>query len=99
MASWTFITNHGAVLALIGQRQQITTREISGRLGITERSVMRIIKDLEMAGYITRTREGRSNLYQVNRSAPLRRFAERDVAIGDLLQALGEDRSAAVPNS
>ncbi len=99
MASWTFITNHGAVLALIGQRQQITTREISGRLGITERSVMRIIKDLEIAGYITRTRAGRSNLYQVNRSAPLRRFAERDVAIGDLLQALGEDRSAAVPNS
>jgi hypothetical protein len=32
MPKWTFITNHGAVLALIDQRRQITAREIAATL-------------------------------------------------------------------
>lgn len=88
MSSWTFITNHGAVLALVGQHERITTREIAAELGITERSVLRIIKDLETAGYIRRRREGRANHYQVNAEAPLRRRERRDVAVGELLKVL-----------
>ncbi|HEX6385452.1 MAG TPA: winged helix-turn-helix transcriptional regulator [Anaerolineae bacterium] len=90
MTSWTFITNHGAVLALVGQRGRITAREIAAELGITERSVLRIIKDLEEAGYIRKRREGRSNRYEVNRNAPLRRSERRDVAVGELLKVLGD---------
>jgi DNA-binding CsgD family transcriptional regulator len=41
MSEWTFITRHGAVLALIGQHSRITAREIASRLGITERYVRR----------------------------------------------------------
>ncbi|MDX1417339.1 MAG: helix-turn-helix domain-containing protein [Candidatus Promineifilaceae bacterium] len=92
MSSWTFITNHGAVLALIGQYGQITAREIAAELDITERSVMRIINDLESEGYIERQREGRVNVYQVNGQVPLRRKDIRDVMIGDLLNIL-ESRS------
>jgi uncharacterized membrane protein len=73
MSSWTFITNHGAVLALIGQYGQITARDIATELGITERSVLRIIKDLETEGYIQIERDGRVNRYLVNNEAPLRR--------------------------
>ncbi|MFL7838984.1 MAG: helix-turn-helix transcriptional regulator [Candidatus Promineifilaceae bacterium] len=88
MTSWTFITNHGAVLALIGQQDQITAREIAKELGITERSVMRIIKDLESEGYIDRERNGRVNIYRVNTNIPLRRQGKRDIMIGDLLAVL-----------
>jgi DNA-binding transcriptional ArsR family regulator len=88
MSAWTFITNHGAVLALIGQKGQITAREIAMELGITERSVMRIIKDLENEGYIDRERDGRVNIYRVNTNVPLRRRDKRDVMIGDLLKLL-----------
>jgi Mn-dependent DtxR family transcriptional regulator len=88
MTAWTFITNYGAVLALIGQKGQITAREIALELGITERSVMRIIKDLEMEGYIDRERKGRVNIYRVNTDVPLRRLDKRDVMIGDLLNLL-----------
>lgn len=88
MTNWTFITNHGAVLALIGQYGQITGREIASELGITERSVMRIIKDLENEGYIGRQRDGRVNIYRVNTEVPLRRRDKRYVMIGDLLQVL-----------
>ena len=54
MSTLTFTTNHGAVLALIGKHGPITAREIAAKLGITERSVMRIIKDLENEAYIQR---------------------------------------------
>ena len=88
MPTWTFITNHGAVLALMAQHGQITAREIASELGITERTVHRIISELEAEGYIERTREGRINRYEVNHELPLRRSETRDVAIGELLRTL-----------
>lgn len=91
MASWTFITNHGAVLALIGRFRQITARDISTELGITERSVLRIIKDLETEGYVQIEREGRANRYTINAKAPLRRQETRDVIVGELLDILAKE--------
>lgn len=88
MASWTFITNHGAVLALIGRYGQITARDISAELGITERSVIRIIKDLATEGYIQIEREGRANRYTINSQAPLRRYEARDIIVSELLEVL-----------
>ncbi len=91
MSSWTFITNHGAVLALIGRYSQITAREIATELGVTERTVMRIIRDLEAEAYIRTKREGRMNHYEVNVQAPLRRQDARDVVVGELLTVLQND--------
>jgi predicted transcriptional regulator len=88
LAEWTFITNHGAVLTLINRHEKITTREIAGRLSITERSVIRIIKDLEKAGYICKQRIGRSNQYTINHETKLRSRSVRDIAVGDLLLVL-----------
>ena len=88
MPVWTFITNHGAVLALAAQHGQITAREIAQELGITERSVHRIISDLESGGYLERKREGRLNWYEVDHALPLRRKAQVDTAVGDLLKVL-----------
>jgi DNA-binding IclR family transcriptional regulator len=88
MADWTFITNHGAVLASIAEHGQITAREIAARLGITERSVHRIIADLEEAGYVVKERSSRTNRYQVNPGQGLRRPEASDIAVGDLLRIL-----------
>lgn len=88
MSEWTFITNHGMVLILISRTGQITTREIASELGITERSVQRIIKDLEAAGYVRKQRIGRRNHYAVNPDAPLRWEHIRDASVGSLLQSL-----------
>lgn len=88
MADWTFITNHGAVLALVGQEAEITAREIAVRLNITERSVRRIIKDLEESDYLVINRVGRVNHYKVKKGRPLRRPEARDVVVGELLNVL-----------
>ena len=76
------------MLALVAHHGQITSREIASTLNITERSVLRIIKDLEDGGYLERFREGRQNYYKVDPKAPLRREDARHVAIGDLLGLL-----------
>jgi len=89
--SWTFITNHGAVLAMIGQHKTITAREMAGELNITERSVLRIISDLENEGYIVKVKEGRTNRYEIHETVPLRRQDQRHVDIGDLLKVLSHE--------
>lgn len=88
MPSWAFITNHGAVLIIVSQRPMVTAREMSHQLGITERAVLRIVADLDDAGYLSRTREGRTNSYKVNQDLPLPRPMLKGVAVGDLLDAL-----------
>ena len=88
MANWTFITNHGAVLLAISRRDRITAREIAAEIGITERSVMRIINDLEAARYIERYREGRRNIYHINYEVSLRQEITRDTAVGESLRVL-----------
>jgi DNA-binding MarR family transcriptional regulator len=85
---WTFITNHAAVLNLLNREEHLTSREIASALGITERSVVRIIKDLELEGYITRRKEGRENRYTVNTDLPLRRNDQREVSVDELLQLI-----------
>jgi DNA-binding Lrp family transcriptional regulator len=88
MSTWSFVTNHGGVLILVAKYPQITAREIAGHLGITERSVLRIISDLEAEGYLKRTRDGRVNSYEVKADLPLRRPELREVVVGELLNAL-----------
>lgn len=85
---WTFITNHAAVLTLLDGEEQLTSREIALALGITERSVVRIIKDLETDGYVTKRREGRENRYTVNNDLPLRREDQQEVQVRKLLQLI-----------
>ncbi len=88
MSDWTFITNHGAVLNIIKHHKMITTRELAEKLGITERTVIRIINDLETEGYITKHRDGRLNHYKTQNGLTLRKDALRDIAVNDLLEVL-----------
>lgn len=88
---WTFITNHAAVLTLLDRDEQMTSREIALVLGITERSVVRIIKDLETDGYVTKRKEGRENRYTVNKELPLRRDDQQEVQVRKLLQLISHE--------
>ncbi len=85
---WTFITNHAAVLTMLDREGVHTAREIAAALDITERTVMRIIKELEAEGYITKRKQGRVNLYKLNKDLPLRRNDQQAVQIRGLLQLI-----------
>lgn len=87
---WTFLTNHAHVLACIAEEPDVRGRDIAQRVGITERAAQAIVSDLVTDGYVTRTRVGRRNHYEIDAGAPLRHPLDRGITIGDLLVSLGK---------
>ena len=94
---WTFLSNHAHVLLCIAQEPEARLRDVAERVGITERAVQRIVADLEEGGYLTRSREGRRNRYEVHAHRPLRHPVEahREVSVLlDLILGPGGPRGA-----
>ncbi|GAX57982.1 transcriptional regulator [Streptomyces olivochromogenes] len=75
-SGWTFLTNHARVLAAIDDDPGTRIRDIAARCRLTERAVQKIISDLEQNGYLTHTRQGRSNLYRIEEGTVLRHPAD-----------------------
>ena len=84
-AGWTFLTNHSHVLLCLVTDPQLPLRDVALKVGITERSVQRIVGELEVAGYLVRRREGRNNRYVIRRNLSLRHPIEMHKRLGDLI--------------
>jgi len=89
-AGWTFLTSHARVLATIAEDHRIRIRDIAARCRLTERAVQKIISDLEEDGYLTHTREGRTNAYRIQPGTILRHPAEAGMTVEALLSALAQ---------
>lgn len=85
---WTFLTNHAHVLLCLAHGESLTARELSLRIGITERSVQTILADLIADGYLKRSKVGRRNSYTVNPKGRLRHPLESSHTVGELIDAL-----------
>ena len=89
-----FLTNHAHVLQVVSSDPTTRLRDIAQTVGITERTAAEIVNDLEQAGYLTKTRDGRRNHYQVHEELPLRHAQHRHHTVGDLIRFL---RAPGVP--
>ena len=89
---WLFVTSHASVLIQVDRDPDLTVREISERVGLTERQAHRVLADLVEEGYITREKIGRRNRYRVNHQAPMRQPALAEHEVGALLRALSRQR-------
>jgi hypothetical protein len=85
---WTFLTNHARVLAAIADNHNARIRDIAAHCRLTERAVQKIILDLEQEGYLSHTRVGRANTYQIEPSKVLRHPAEAGLTVASLLSWL-----------
>jgi DNA-binding transcriptional ArsR family regulator len=74
---WSFVTNHARVLAYIA-------------VGITERTAGQIVTDLEQAGYLSKSRDGRRNQYAVDGDKKLGHARLKGLAAGQVLSLLLE---------
>jgi DNA-binding IclR family transcriptional regulator len=90
---WTFVTNHARVLAAIADNPNIRIRDIAARCRLTERAVQRIISDLEQDGYLSHTRDGRTNTYRIQPDQVLRHPAEAGLTVASLLSLLVQDET------
>lgn len=93
-APWTFLTNHAHVLVCLARDPEMRLRDVAGIVGVTERAVQRIIRELEEAGYLLRSKQGRRNRYEIDLELPLRHPVERHCKVAKLVaMVLGNSRS------
>jgi hypothetical protein len=88
-AAWTFLTNHSHVLICIARDPDIRGRDLAAQVGITERAALSIVGDLVAGGYVTRTRIGRRNRYEIHADLPLRHPIEGQHRVAELLELVG----------
>ena len=93
--TWVFLTNHAHVLLSVACDHEARARDIAERVGITERAAQRILSDLVVEGYISKTKVGRRNRYTVNRQGRLRHPLFRELEIGPLIDILQQGTPAA----
>ena len=90
---WTFLTAHAHVLVSIDRRPDVRVKDIAADVGVTERAVQTILSELEAGGYIRRTRVGKRNVYEIDRTKTLRHALVCDLAVGSLLGHVSEPRA------
>ena len=86
--TFRFVTHHAHVLQIVSAEPTVRLRDIAQTVGITERTAAQIVSDLEQAGYLSKTRDGRRNRYQVHERLPLRHPQHRHRTVGDLITFL-----------
>jgi len=82
---WTFLSNHAHVLLAAATRPDALTDELATTVGITRRATLSILKDLEEAGYLTRTRVGRRTRYAITPHRPFRHPTAAHREVDELL--------------
>jgi DNA-binding Lrp family transcriptional regulator len=82
---WTFLSNHAHVLVCLARDPDTRLRDVAVEVGITERAVQGIVRDLEAAGIIVRERLGRRNTYRMCLDVPLRHPLEAHCSVRALL--------------
>ncbi|MFI1373363.1 MarR family transcriptional regulator [Streptomyces longwoodensis] len=85
---WTFLTNHARVLMAIAREPSARIRDLAAICRITERTAQKIISDLEEAGCLSRTRDGRRTTYILHLEGGLRHPAEAHVPVRRLVELL-----------
>ncbi len=92
--TWTFLSHHAHVLILLARNPEATIDNLAAACGVTSRSIVSILNDLEADSYIARERVGRNNRYSINTDGPLRHQTSSRHTVGDLIEALGSFEDA-----
>ena len=61
MSDWTFLSHHGHVLLALSENPDLTIDQLAAITGVTPRSIVNILGDLERDGYLSKTKSGRRN--------------------------------------
>jgi DNA-binding MarR family transcriptional regulator len=86
---WCFLTSHAQILICIGRDPEILLKDVAGQIGLTERAVQRMMRDLVNDGFVVRNRVGRRNRYIVLENKRLPHALEERVELGQALRLFG----------
>ena len=94
MSNWTLFSNHGHVLVCLASDSESRLRDVAADVGITERAVQKIVRDLQTCGMISVTKHGRRNRYRIHQKKNLRHELEAHCTLGDLMKLVVETKPA-----
>jgi diguanylate cyclase (GGDEF)-like protein/PAS domain S-box-containing protein len=94
MARWTLFTNYLHVLTTLAVEPDLRLREVADKVGISERATHRIVCELVDEGYLTRTRVGSRNRYEVHLDAALE-HPEPGESVGQVVALLAGNEAPA----
>jgi hypothetical protein len=95
MSIWTLFSNHGHVLLFLAGNSDARLRDVAGQVGITERAVQKIVRDLQQANMLSVSKHGRRNRYEIQLQAPLRHALENHCDVGQLVELVHGRSTAA----
>lgn len=84
-SDWTFLSNYGHVLVALSTSPNARMRDIADMVGITERAVQQIVRELVDQGYVFKDKDGRRNRYHIAHHAHLRHELEAGVSLGEFV--------------
>lgn len=87
------MTHHALVLLAVAREPDTRVSDIALRVGLSARSALSILADLEEAGYLARSRVGRRTRYQIHPGRPFRHPAAAGPGVDELI-ALFVDAAA-----
>ena len=85
VGGWTFLSNYGHVLVALSTNPDARMRDIADMVGITERAVQQIVRELVDQGYVFKDKDGRRNRYHIAHHAHLRHELEAGVSLGEFV--------------
>lgn len=89
MSDWTFLSHHGHVLLALSENPDLTIDQLAAITGVTPRSIVNILGDLERDGYLSKTKSGRRNHYDISLQRGLRHATSSNRTVEDLVSSLG----------
>ena len=90
MGDWNFFSNYGHVLVCLARNREARLRDVALEVGITERAVQKIVRDLQDADMLAVTKQGRCNRYRINKRKSLRHGLESHCTVGKLLNLVAK---------
>jgi DNA-binding MarR family transcriptional regulator len=87
-SDWNFFSNYAHVLICLAENPDTRLRDVAQRVGITERSALRLVTQLEQGGILLRVKEGRRNSYVIEPNEQLRHPIEAHCTVGELLETI-----------
>jgi predicted transcriptional regulator len=90
MGKWTLLSNHGHVLVCLTRDSEARLRDVAADVGITERAVQKIVRDLQEGGMVSVSKNGRRNSYRIHKKKTLRHDLEVHCTLRDFIGLVRE---------
>lgn len=92
MSKWSLFSNHGNVLLCLADDPEARLRDVASAIGITERAVQKIVRDLQDGGILSVSKQGRRNRYRINTRKPLQHPLDTQRTVGNLITMMRGER-------